>query len=149
MELLAVFFVVGRLTGLYGSTADSRGNRLLKQKCHFVGVCATPLPPFVKVVWFSRNTPPRLCFLLGSLHIFNQVSWLTFQEGTDCIQGFPGYQFAPPELLKVGLTYQLFFTDAGGRVSLLLQFCQDVQLVSDCHKMRLLFHHPYSTIELH
>ena len=58
MELLAVFFVVGRLTGLYGSTADSRGNRLLKQKCHFVGVCATPLPPFVKVVWTSRNTPP-------------------------------------------------------------------------------------------
>jgi hypothetical protein len=35
------------------------------------------------------------------LHILYQVSWLTFQEGADYIQDFPGYQFPPPELLKV------------------------------------------------
>ena len=41
MELLAVFFVVGRLTGLYGSAADSRENRLSKQKCRSVRVMPT------------------------------------------------------------------------------------------------------------
>ena len=58
MELLAVFFVVGRLTGLYGSAADSRENRLSKQKCHFVGVCSTPHPLFLQKAWTSRNIPP-------------------------------------------------------------------------------------------
>ena len=48
-----------RRKGFY-STADSRKNRLSKQKPDFVGVSLTPLPPFVKVVWTSRNTPPPL-----------------------------------------------------------------------------------------
>ena len=50
--------------------------------------------------------PPWVRSFLGcvfglTLHILYQVSWLTFQEGADCVQDFPGYQFPPPELLKV------------------------------------------------
>ena len=99
--------------------------------------------------WKPQKLYVKPNVLLNTLHILNQVPWLTFQEGADCVQSFPGHQFPPPELLKVRLAYQLFFTDAGGRIPLLLQFCQNIHLVSDCHKIRLLFHHPYSIIELH
>ena len=143
------FFRCGPSDGFVWFYRRQSGKPSFETKVPFRGrVRHTTTPICESGLGFPKHTP-RLCVLLGSLHIFNQVSWLTFQEGADCIQGLPGYQFAPPELLKVGLTYQLFFTDAGGRISLLLQFCQDVQLVSDCHKMRLLFHHPYSIIELH
>ena len=144
MELLAVFVVYSRQTGMERLCRRQAQEPSFKSKVPFRGRVRHTIPPIsAKGLDFPKYTP-RLC-----LYILNQISWLTFQEGADCIQRFPGYQFTPPELLKVRLPNQLFFTDAGGGIALLLQFCQNIHLVLDCHKIRLLFHHPYSIIELH
>ena len=159
---------------------DGRGNRLWKQKCHFVGVWATQNEDGGASFLFSWNTPLCsgkgvccfadrngavfacfLCFwkpqklyakpnvLLNTLHILNQVPRLTLQEGTDCVEGFPWYQFPMAQLLEIGLPYQLILTNFGRCIALLFKFCQHIDLVADCHIIRLLFHCPYSIITMH
>ena len=94
----------------------------------------------------GKSCPPLFLFFLLEL---NQIPRLTLQKSADCVQSLPRHKFSSPKLLKIRLTDQLLFTNARGRVALFLQFCQNIYFVADCHKMRLLFHCPYSITGMH